>query len=321
MQQYIMRRVILGALTGVLVSVMIFAILRIAPGDVAMMVAIDMSGGEASDVTDEMLEQVRETLGLNTSLPMQYVNWVKDIVTFDWGTSLFSGGSVWDEFKTKMPVTFELVILTITLDTLIGIPLGLIMALKQDTWLDYGLRIFSLGGLSIPSFWSATLLLVGGMYLLDWNPRLGYVSFFDSPLENLKQYIWPALVLGYVGTATRSRMMRSSMLEVLRQDYIRTAHAKGLRQFVVTYRHAMKNAMLPVITIIGVSVAVTMGGSVIIERIFVLPGIGNMLVEGMNQRDYPVVQSLILVFAMWVVLVNLLVDLSYGWLDPRIRYD
>ena len=318
MQAYILRRVILGALTGLLVSLLIFTLLRIAPGDVAMMIAT--ADDPNAQVTDETLDAIRLQLGLDASLPEQYFTWLRDMVTLDWGTSLYHGESIWSTFKEKMPVTFELVIMTVTMATIFGIPIGIVMALKQDTWMDYSLRIFSLAGLSMPNFWTATLLLVGGMYLLDWNPRLQYVSFFEDPGANLRQFMWPALILSYAGTATRARMMRSTMLEVLRQDYIRTAHAKGLRGFVVTYRHALKNAFIPVITIIGVSIAVTMGGSVIIERIFVLPGIGNMLVEGMNNRDYPVVQSLVLIFAMWIVLVNLLVDLTYGWLDPRIRF-
>ncbi|MQF48738.1 ABC transporter permease [SAR202 cluster bacterium AC-647-N09_OGT_505m] len=318
MQAYILRRVILGMLTGALVSLLIFALLRIAPGDVAMMIATQDDPNAA--VTEADLEEIRIQLGLNASLPMQYITWMANVMTLDWGVSLYHGEAIWDTFKKKIPVTFELVLMTVTMATVFGIPIGIVMALKQDTWIDYFLRIFSLAGLSMPNFWTATLLLVGGMYLLDWNPRLQYVSFVEDPLANLRQFCWPALILSYAGTATRARMMRSTMLEVLRQDYIRTAHAKGLRSFVVTYRHALKNAFIPVITIIGVSIAVTMGGSVIIERIFVLPGIGNMLVEGMNNRDYPVVQSLILVFAMWIVLVNLIVDLTYGWLDPRIRY-
>ena len=195
-----------------------------------------------------------------------------------------------------------------------GIPAGILMALKQDTWIDYTVRIISLAGLSMPTFWTATLLLVGGMYLLEWSPQIGYIPLLEDPTGNLTQFIWPALTLGYVSSATKARMMRSTMLEVLRQDYIRTAHAKGLSQTVVTIRHALKNAFIPVITVIGLTFAVTMGGSVIIERIFVLDGIGNMLVEGMNQRDYPVVQSLVLMFSLWVVLINLLVDLSYGCL-------
>ena len=173
----------------------------------------------------------------------------------------------------------------------------------------------------MPSFWSATLLLVGGAYIFNWNPPLGYVSFFDDPWTNINQFIWPALMLGYISAAAKARIMRSTMLEVLSQDYIRTAHAKGLGAFVVTSRHALKNAFIPVVTVIGITTALALGGSVVMERIFTLPGIGSYIVEGMLSRDFPVVQSMVLVFAVFVVLINLLVDISYGWLDPRVRYD
>ena len=321
MQQYVARRLILGALTGVLVSLMIFAILRIAPGDVAMMIALSESGGDEIEITDEQLEDLREQLGLNVPLPQQYLEWMGGWVTGDWGTSLFRQHNVFAQFKEKVWVTVELVVIAQTIAVCVGIPAGIIMALRRDTWIDYAVRVFSLAGLSVPSFWSATLLLVVGMYAFDWNPRLQFVPFTEDPMANLSQFFWPAIMLGYVSSATKARMMRSTMLEVLRQDYIRTAHAKGLRSFVVTYRHAMKNAFIPVITVFGITLAAAMGGSVIIERIFSLPGMGNFLVEGMNQRDYPVVQSLVLFFALWVVLINLLVDLTYGWLDPRIRYN
>ena len=319
MQRYILRRVILGALTAFLVSLMIFAILRIAPGDVALMIA--MADGEEVEFTQQQIDDIREQLGLNAPLPVQYFTWMGDMLTGDWGTSLFNERRIWDEFKRKLPVTLELSLMAVTLSTLLGIPTGIIMALKQDTWLDYGLRVFSLAGLSIPNFWIATMLLVFGMYVLDWNPRLGYTSFINDPAGNMSQYIWPAMIVGYSSMATKARMMRSTMLEVLRQDYIRTAHAKGLRYYLVVTRHAMKNALLPVVTIIGLSFAAILGGSVIMERIFNLPGMGNFLVEGMNNRDYPVVQTLVLVFSMWIVMVNLVVDLSYGWLDPRVRFD
>ena len=321
MQQYIMRRVLLGALTGVLVSLLIFAILRIAPGDVAMMIAMSQSGGDEVEISDEQLDELREQLGLNVPLPNQYWNWISAWVTGDWGVSLFRQHNVFNEFKRKIWVTLELVVIAQTFAVCLGIPAGIIMALRRDTWIDYTVRVISLAGLSMPSFWTATLLLVAGMYLFDWNPRLQYVSIFDDPIGNLSQFIWPAIMLGYVSAATKSRMMRSTMLEVLRQDYIRTAHAKGLKASVVTFRHALKNAFIPVITVIGITIALSLGGSVIIERIFSLPGMGNFLVEGMNQRDYPVVQSLVLFFSMWVVLINLLVDLTYGWLDPRIRLE
>ena len=321
MQQYIVRRLMLGALTGLLVSVLIFAILRIAPGDVAMMIALEMTGGEEDLVTEEQLEKIREDIGLNHPLHVQYFRWIGGWVTMNWGESMFSSEGIWENFTGKLPVTLQLVVMAQTIAICIGIPAGILMALKQDTWVDYTVRIVSLAGLSMPTFWTATLLLVGGMYLLEWSPSIGYIPILEDPVGNMTQFIWPALTLGYVSSATKARMMRSTMLEVLRQDYIRTAHAKGLSQRVVTIRHALKNAFIPVITVIGLTFAVTMGGSVIIERIFVLDGIGNMLVEGMNQRDYPVVQSLVLMFSLWVVMVNLLVDLSYGWLDPRVRYD
>ncbi|MBE12003.1 MAG: hypothetical protein CL744_00120 [Chloroflexi bacterium] len=320
MQQYIARRLLFGLLTAILVSLMVFALMRIAPGDVAQMIALDASGGEASSITEETLQQIRESLGLDDALHIQYIKWVRDFVTGNWGESFFTGRSVFSEFMTKFPVTLELVILSQILAVTLGIPAGIIMALKQDSRLDYIVRILSLAGLSVPSFWSATLLLVGGAYFLGWNPRLGYVSFFDNPIENLGQFIWPALMLGYISAATKARMMRSTMLEVLRQDYIRTAHAKGLAAFVVTARHALKNAFIPVVTVIGITTALALGGSVVMERIFTLPGIGNYILDGMLRRDFPVVQSLVLVLATAVIMVNLLVDLSYGWLDPRVRF-
>lgn len=321
MQQYIVRRLIFGALTAVLVSLMIFALMRIAPGDVAQMIALEASGGEASSITEETLQQIRESLGLNDPLHIQYIKWMGDFVTGDWGQSLFTGRAVFDEVLIKFPVTFELVLLSQIVAVVLGIPAGVIMALKQDTRLDYVVRILSLAGLSVPSFWSATLLLLGGAYFLNWNPPLGYVPFFDNPIGNLSQFIWPALMLGYISAATKARMMRSTMLEVLRQDYIRTAHAKGLAAFVVTGRHALKNAFIPVVTVIGITTALALGGSVIMERIFTLPGIGNYILDGMLRRDFPVVQSVVLLFAAGVIMVNLFVDLSYGWLDPRVRFN
>ena len=321
MQQYIVRRLLFGLLTAVLVSLLIFALMRIAPGDVAQMIALEASGGEASTVTEETLEKIREALGLNDPLHIQYIKWMGNFVTGDWGESLFTRRPVFDEFMDKFPVTLELVILSQIIAVALGIPAGVIMALKQDTRLDYVVRIVSLAGLSIPSFWSATLLLVGGAYFLNWNPRLGYVGFFDDPIANLSQFIWPALMLGYISAATKARMMRSTMLEVLRQDYIRTAHAKGLAAFVVTARHALKNAFIPVVTVIGITTALALGGSVVMERIFTLPGIGNYILDGMLRRDFPVVQSVVLLFAAGVIMVNLLVDLSYGWLDPRVRFN
>jgi len=323
MQQYVLRRLFYGAITALLVSLFIFAIMRIAPGDVAMQIALDLVGGEQGEgedlVTQELYDSIREELGLNRPLPVQYLVWLKNMVTLNWGTSLYGENSIWEEFMRKVPLTLELAVFSIVLSTALGLPVGIIMALKQDTVLDYIGRVFSLAGLSVPNFWLATMLIMIGIYFVGWSPRLEYVHIWDDPIANLSIFFWPALITGYSAMATKARMMRSTMLEVLRQDYIRTANAKGLRYYVVVYRHAMKNALLPVLTIIGIQIARIIGGSVIMEQIFSLPGIGNYLVEGLGRRDYPVVQTLVLVFALWVVITNLVTDLAYGWLDPRIR--
>ena len=320
MQAYIIRRLLLACLTVAMVSTLIFAILRIAPGDVALMVYTQ--GDESIQEIDPVaLEAIRVQLGLDVPLFQQYTTWVTNMLMLDWGESYFHGGKVFADWKRKLPITLQLAFMTITISTIIAIPIGIMMALRQDTWLDYTLRIVSLGGISIPSFWFATMILVVGLYFFIWSPRLDYVSFGEDPWENIKMFIFPALTLGWVTSATKSRMMRSSMLEGLRQDYIRTAHAKGLRYYIVVIRHALKNALLPVITIIGISFALIAGGSVIIETIFQLPGIGRFLVEAMNQRDYNIVQALVAFFSVWIIFANLLVDLTYGVVDPRVRYD
>ena len=294
--------------------------MRIAPGDVAKSIAAQQAGGEEGTVSMEEIEQIREALGLNEPLYVQYWVWISGFVRGDWGDSLFTKRPVFDDFKQKAMVTFELVILSQIIAIAIGLPAGVLMALKQDSKMDYTVRIASLAGLSVPSFWSATLLLVAGAYFFRWSPPLGYSSITDDLTRNLSQFIWPAVMIGYISAATKARMMRSTMLEVLRQDYIRTAHAKGLRAFIVTSRHALKNAFIPVVTVIGITTALSMGGSVVMERVFTLPGIGEYIVAGMLERDYPIVQSMVMFFAMCVIVVNLLVDLSYGWLDPRVRY-
>jgi len=325
MGKYVVRRVLLGALTALVVSLMVFGLMRIAPGDVALMIV----EGQAGEYwTQEQYEAIKLELGLDAPLYQQYFEWLFGFMMFDWGTSLYTGQDVWDAFTDKIPVTLELAFFTVILSVIIGIPIGVIMALRQDTWVDYCLRIFSLAGLSIPSFWLGTLVIVAGLYFWRWSPSIVYIPPFTtekwgegSLSGNFVQFIWPCLIGGYVSMATKSRMMRSTMLEVLRQDYIRTAHSKGLRNFVVVTRHALKNALIPVITVIGITIAFTIGGSVVTERVFILPGVGDMMVTAMSNRDFPIVQSLVLFFAMWIVITNLVVDLSYGWLDPRIRFD
>ena len=317
MLQYTLRRLFLGGLTALLVSVIVFVILRIAPGDVVDVIL----GGEDAFYSQETEELLREQLGLNRPLYEQYFVFMFDFVTLNWGESLVDSKPIWPQIQQKLPITMQLAIMTVSFAVLFGIPVGVIMALRQDSWLDYVLRIVSLGGLSIPSFWTGTMIILIGTLYFNWSPRLEYVSPLGDPRGNFIMFLWPALATGWVSQATKARMMRSTMLEVLRQDYIRTAHAKGLRYTVVVYRHAMKNALLPVVTIIGITVALTVGGSVIMETIFLLPGMGQFLVYSLTRWDYPVVQTLVLFFASWIVVTNLLVDLSYGWLDPRVRYD
>ena len=320
MKEYLIRRLLFGVLTVFIVSALIFALLRIAPGDVALLIAEANSGGEGIDVSEEDLEEIREMLGLNDPLHIQYFSWITGFVVGDWGSSLFTGRDVFDEFKLKFPVTLELVIFSQIIAIGLGLPAGILMALKQNSWIDYVIRILSLAGLSLPSFWSATLLLLGGAYFFMWNPQLGSFPLTEEPWQNIQQYFWPAMMLGYISAATKARMMRSTMLEVLRQDYIRTAKAKGLTQYVVTARHALKNAFIPVITVIGITTALSLGGSVVMERVFSMPGLGGFILEGMLSRDFPIVQSIVLFFAMAVIFVNLLIDISYGWFDPRVRY-
>ena len=320
MKEYLIRRLLFGLLTVFVVSALIFALLRIAPGDVALLIAEANSGGEGIDVSEEDLEEIREKLGLNDPLHIQYFSWITGFMVGDWGNSLFTGRDVFDEFKLKFPVTLELVIFSQIIAIALGLPAGILMALKQNSWVDYVIRILSLAGLSLPSFWSATLLLLGGAYFFMWNPQLGSFALTEEPWQNIQQFFWPAMMLGYISAATKARMMRSTMLEVLRQDYIRTAKTKGLTQYVVTARHALKNAFIPVITVIGITTALSLGGSVVMERVFSMPGLGGFILEGMLSRDFPIVQSIVLFFAMAVIFVNLLIDISYGWFDPRVRY-
>ena len=296
---------------------MVFVIMRIAPGDVVDVIL----GGEDAFYSEETADLLREQLGLNAPLPVQYFTWMRDFVTFQWGESLVDGKPIWGQIRQKMPLTLELSIITLVISIVLGIPAGIFMALKQDKLVDYVIRIGSLLGLSIPNFWIATMVILGGVIYFNWSPRLEYVSIWTNPIDNLGMFFWPAFALGTSSMATKARMMRSTMLEVLRQDYIRTAHAKGLRYYIVVYRHAMKNAMLPVVTIIGIQIAGILGGSVILETIFLLPGMGHYLIYSLTRWDYPVVQTLVLFFAAWIIFTNLLVDLTYGWLDPRIRFD
>ena len=321
MTQYIISRLMQGLLALIVVSIAVFLLNRVAPGDIALMIiAQGIEEVTREDVDPLVLQRIESRLGLNEPVYMQYLDWMRDLVTLNWGTGFYTAKPIMEEFKSRVPITFQLGLYSVLISIFMGVPIGILMALKQDTWMDYVGRIVSLAGLSLPNFWVATVVIAMGVYFFSWSPRIEYAHPWDDLNANLVMLFWPALIGGLASGATKARMMRSTMLEVLRQDYIRTAHAKGLGHMVVVYRHAMKNALLPVVTIIGISVAVVAGGSVIMETIFQLPGIGVYLIRGMNQRDYPVVQYIVFIIALWIIFVNLLTDITYALLDPRIRF-
>jgi peptide/nickel transport system permease protein len=238
----------------------------------------------------------------------------------DFGKSYWTRQPVIEELKRRYPLTANLALLSLILGTLIAIPIGVLSAVRQDTVIDYAARVFVIAGLSIPNFWLSILLILGLVYYFQWLPPLDYAPFWADPWLNLKQLAFPALITGYRLSAVGARMTRSSLLEVLRDDFVRTARAKGLREQAVVFRHALRNALLPVITIIGVELLVLFGGLVVVETVFTIPGIGRFLVDATTHRDYPSIQALVFVFAVFVVVVNLLVDIAYAILDPRIRY-
>lgn len=314
MRQYAIRRVLLVPVTLFLVTVVVFSLVRLLPGDVVTILLQDSQLTEA----DRLREL--ERLGFARPVYEQYITWLSNVLRGDMGKSLWSGRPVLGELQQKIPVTLELAALAIVFAMLIGIPIGIISAIRQDSIVDYLSRSLAIGGLSVPPFWLATMFVVFAAIWLRWIPPVRFVPFFDNPWANLQQFFVPALLLGISFSAAMMRMTRTTMLEVLRQDYIRTAWAKGLTERVVLGRHSLKNAMIPVVTIIGVELAQVVGGSVIMESIFGLPGIGKFMFQVIGVRDYPAVQGINLVVAAFVLFINLVVDLSHGYLDPRIRF-
>ena len=321
MAKYAARRVLLIFPALLILSLLVFTLLRVLPGDVALMILSgggDEGGGVVID--QQALDAIRENLGLNVPLPAQYLNWMRGILTGDLGSSLFDSEPVLSQILLRLPITMQLAVLGMVLSLVLGIPLGIISAVKQNSWIDQVVRFLSVFFLAAPSFWLALMVILAGAIWFDWVPTFGYNPIWEDLGANISQMFWPALILGIHGMATLARMTRSTMLEVLREDYIRTARAKGLAEQVVIVRHALKNAMIPVMTLAGMHFAVLLGGTVILEQIFAIPGLGLLFLEAILQRDYPVVQGVVVVFAMSFMLINLLVDLAYGWLDPRVSY-
>ena len=320
MRQYAIRRLMLFVPTLILATMLVFALFWVVPGDAAYLI---LGGGDDEDgaaVSVEQLAALRHDLGLDRPIYTQYGLWLWDVVRGDLGTSIWYKTPVLDELKTRFVVTMELAFLTLFLAVLVAIPLGVISAVRQDTPTDYGSRLFTLLGIAMPNFWLGILTIYGLAYFFNWLPPLRYADVWENPTTNLQQMVFPALVLATHDLAFLGRVTRSSMLEVLREDYVRTARSKGLKEMTVLGRHALKNAILPVVTISGSQFGRLLGGTIIVETIFVMPGMGALLVESISTRDFPVLQAVVLLIALVVLVLNLVVDLGYAWLDPRIRY-
>lgn len=295
------------------VSIVIFLMVRLLPGNV-----IDIMFGGDAQATQEQRDAAAEQLGLKGSYPEQYWNWVSGVFQGDMGNSLLSQRPISEIFRDALPITIELIVLGLLIATLIGVPLGVISAVRRNSASDYVSRVGGLLGISIPNFWLATLLLVFFSRVFHWVPPLQYVSFFDDPWLNLQEFFMPAVAISVFTLAITMRMVRATMLEVMNLDYVRTARAKGVPRRRVLRKHALRNALIPVVTIVGFEVGVLIGGAAVVEIIFGLPGVGYTLLNAIFQRDYPVIQNATMLIAAVFVTVNMVVDLVYGWLDPRI---
>ncbi|MGE5850156.1 MAG: ABC transporter permease [Candidatus Methylomirabilota bacterium] len=315
MRTYILTRLMIAILTLLGMSVVIFVLLRIAPGDV-----VDIIFASAGYVDPAAKADIQKELGLDRPIPVQYVRWLGEILRGDLGKSYRYDIPAWQVVRPRIPVTVELAILAMLVATVIGVPTGVISAIRQDRWIDYVMRVFSLAGLSMPSFWLGMVIILLLVSNLGWIPALTYISPFQDLKAHALQFLFPSLAVGYRSSALIMRITRSSLLEVLREDYIRTAYAKGQRERVVVWRHALKNGFLPVVTVLGIEFAFLVGGLVVTETVFNLAGVARFLVEAILWRNYPVVQNLVMFIAVVVIVMNLAVDLLYGWLDPRVHY-
>ncbi len=317
MQAYLGKRVLLIVPTMFGVASLVFLIMRVIPGDVALLI---LGGDQAGQIDSAQLAAMHRQLGLDQPLLVQFGTWLWGVLRFDFGTSLWTGRPVLEELLVRLPLSLELAVLATMVSVLIAVPFGMLAAVRQDSWVDYFVRVISIGGLAIPSFWVGILAILFLVLYFGWGPPLEYTPPWVDPWQNFQQMVWPVITVGYRYAAVTTRMTRSTLLEVLREDYIRTAWSKGLRERSIVIRHALKNAMLPVITLIGTEFAFLIGGLVVTETVFTLNGVGRFVVDAVAHRDYPVVQALVFVIAFGFVIVNLLIDLTYAWFDPRIRY-
>jgi peptide/nickel transport system permease protein len=316
MWKYLAKRFLLMFPTLLGVAVVTFVLIRVIPGDV---VELRLAGDRGS-VSDEMLKTERTKFGLDQPVWRQFVTWIAGVARLDFGTSMWTGSPIWDEIRLRFALSFQVALMSTIVAILLAIPLGVIAALKQDSWVDYLVRIFSIAGLATPSFWLGIVFILALLIIFKWLPPMVYTPIWVNPWQNLTQLIWPALAVGYRYSAVATRMTRSAMLEVLREDYIRTARAKGLVEKLVLSRHALKNAMLPVLTVIAIEFAFLIGGLVVTEQVFNLNGVGLLFVQAVAHRDYTLIQALVMLVAGIFIVMNFLMDITYAWLDPRIRY-
>ncbi|MBF6595310.1 MAG: ABC transporter permease [Thermaceae bacterium] len=316
MFSYVLGRFLAALPTLLGVAIITFLLMRAIPGDVVTQLV-----GLESNATPQQLAELRRLFGLNLPLHVQFVQWIGAVLHGDLGSSLRTGRAVSADLALRFPVTLELTLLGLLVSLVVAVPLGILAAIRRSSVADYLASLFALLGLSVPGFFLAVLLTLLFSLTLGWLPPAGYIPLAENPLDNLRHMLLPAFSLGLILAGAITRILRSSMLEVLGRDYIRTARAKGLTERVVIYRHALRNALIPVLTVIGLQFGSLLGGAVIIEQVFSLPGVGRFALEGINLRDYPVVQGTVLFIAAVAVLVNLLIDLLYPLVDPRIRYD
>ena len=316
MWKFLLKRFLLMFPTLLGVAVLIFFLIRIVPGDV---VELRMAGDRGA-VSEQMLQQERARFGLDRPVLEQFGTWLWGAVRLDFGTSMWTGQPIYEEVRLRFALSMQVAIMATLVAVLLAIPLGILSAIKQDTWVDYAVRIFSIAGLAVPSFWLGIVLILLLLSVFKWLPPMVYTPFWVDPWQNMAQLIWPALAVGYRYSAVATRMTRSAMLEVLREDYIRTARAKGMIEKIVLTRHALKNAMLPVMTVVALEFAFLLGGLVVTEQVFNLNGLGLLFVQAIAHRDYTLIQALVLIVAGFFIVVNFAVDILLAWLDPRLRF-
>jgi len=313
LRRYLVKRLFVAIPSLLIASLIVFTLPRLIPGDVVQLMLEEKA--YAKDI-----EELREKLGLSRPLYIQYFEWAGRAVRGNLGESLWTRRPVIEEIGRRLPVTFELAVMAIVISLLIAIPVGILSATRQDTLRDYVARSAAILGLSVPGFWLATLIIVLPAIWWGWRPVSGFVEFSRDPLGHVAQFVLPGFILGVASAAAIMRLTRGMLLEVLRQDYVRTAWAKGLRERVIVLKHSLRNAVIPVVTVMGIQIATIIGGTVIIEQIFGIPGMSRFLFDAINQRDYPVIQGVNLVVVSAIVLINLTIDATYALLDPRIRY-